>query len=107
SVARALVIMGIGYVILFPLLTKISITFMTRTDMWDPAVGFVPRRPTLTNYRIALEGMKYSVAFFNSLALVTLVSALQLLSCTIIAYGFARFRFWGREIWFALVIFSL
>jgi multiple sugar transport system permease protein len=108
SGARALIIMGIAYIILFPILTKLSVSFMTRTDIWDQTVCFVPKQPTLNNYRLAFQGMNYPKAFANSVVLTLLVSGLQLVSCTTIAYGFARFRFWGREFWFALlVIFSL
>jgi len=46
-------------------------------------------------------------AFFNSLQLTVLVSVLQLVSCTAIAYGFARFEFPGKNLFFGLVVLTL
>lgn len=107
SVLRAVIVIGISYVILFPLIGKFSISIMTRADMWDQTVSFIPKYPTLNNYRLAYEFMKYPQAFFNSFKLALMVAGLQLASCTFVAYGFARFNFIGKGFWFALVILSL
>lgn len=104
---RAIIIAGISYVILYPLIVKLSSSFMTRTDVWDPAVVLIPKYPSLNNYKLAWEFMEFSTAFMNSLTLTLLVSVLQLVSCTLVGYGFARFKFVGRGRWFAFVIFSL
>ncbi|MFY9146824.1 MAG: carbohydrate ABC transporter permease [Bacillota bacterium] len=106
-VLRYLIIAGICYVILFPLIGKFSTSLMTRFDVWDQTVSFIPKYPTLNNYKLAWEFMKYPTAFLNSLKLALLVSVTQLAACTIVAYGFARFEFRGKGFWFALVILSL
>lgn len=107
SIVRGLVVIGISYVILFPLIGKFAISIMTRTDLWDQTVSFIPKYPTLNNYKLAYEFMKYPQAFLNSFKLALLVSSLQLAACAFIAYGFARFDFKGKGFWFALVILSL
>lgn len=107
SVLRALIIMGICYVILFPLIGKFSISMMSRADIWDQTVAFIPKYPTLNNYKLAWQFMQYPTSFFNSLKLALFVSIAQLVSCTIVGYGFARFDFKGKEFWFTLVILSL
>lgn len=106
-VLRYLIIAGICYVILFPLIGKVSTSLMTRADVWDQTVSFIPKYPTLNNYKLAWEFMKYPTAVLNSLKLALLVSVAQLASCTLVAYGFARFSFKGKGFWFALVIVSL
>ncbi|MFW6308520.1 MAG: carbohydrate ABC transporter permease [bacterium] len=107
STLRALIIMGVSYIILFPLISQMSSSFMSRTDIWDQTVSMIPRNPTLTNYRLAWEYMEYPAAFLNSLLFTSTVSIFQLFSCTLVGYGFARFEFTGKRIWFGLVIFSL
>lgn len=104
---RFLIIVGISYVILFPLIVKFSSSVMTRTDIWDSSVVLIPKHPSMNNYRLAYQFMEYPVAFMNSLTLTLGVSIFQLVSCTVVAYGFARFKFFGSGLWFALVIFSL
>ncbi len=104
---RMLVILGICYVILMPLLTKISSSFMMERDLYDQTVRWIPRNPTLENYKLVWSYMKYPEAFKNSLTLALIVSTLQLISCTIVGYGFGRFSFPGSKVLFGLVVFTL
>ncbi len=107
SILRYLILIGISYVILYPLIVKFSSSIMTRTDVWDPSVLIVPKYPSLNNYRLAWRFMEFPLAFWNSFKLALGVSVLQLVSCTLVGYGFARYNFVGNKFWFALVIFSL
>lgn len=107
SILRYLILIGISYVILYPLLVKFSSSIMTRTDVWDPAVLIIPKYPSVQNYKLAWRFLEFPLAFWNSFVLTIGVSVLQLISCTLVGYGFARFRFFGNGFWFALVIFSL
>ena len=68
SVLRTLILFGIGYVIVFPLIGKFSISIMTRADMWDQTVSFIPKYPTLNNYKLAYEFMKYPWRFSTLLS---------------------------------------
>ncbi len=104
---RAIVILGICYIILMPLLTKISSSFMMERDLYDQTVKWIPRNPTLDNYKLVWKYMKYPEAFKNSLVLALTVSLLQLVSCTVVGYGFARFPFKGSKLLFGLVVFIL
>lgn len=104
---RLILIIGISFVILLPIFIKISSSFMTRTDLIDKTVQWVPRQLTLYNYRIVWQFMEYPRTLLNSIILTTLVSITQLASCTAIAYGFARFSFKGKNLFFGLVILTL
>ena len=46
-VFRALLIIGIAFVILHPLFVKLSISLMSRSDMNDASVNWIPKNPTL------------------------------------------------------------
>src|SRR5690554_2273605 len=93
SILRYLILIGISYVILYPLIVKFSSSIMTRTDVWDPSVLIVPKYPSLNNYRLAWRFMEFPLAFWNSFKLALGVSVLQLVSCTLVGYGFARYNF--------------
>lgn len=80
---------------------------MSRSDLWDNTVAWIPRFPTLRNYELAWTHMSYPTAFLNSIKLAVMVSLLQLVSCTLVAYGIARFRFRGSKFLFALAIITL
>lgn len=101
------VVAGVSYIILLPLLTKISASWMTESDLYDSAVRWIPRSPTTENYRTVWQLMNYPRALVNSLGLALCASALQVAACTLTAYGLARFNFRGKGLLFALVIFTL
>ncbi len=107
SIIRGVIVLGICYVILYPLIIKFSSSLMREIDMFDQSVQFIPRILFLENYITAWEHMRLPGTFFNSIRLTLVVSVLQLFACTFIGYGFARFKFWGRELLFGAVIFSL
>jgi len=106
SLVRMILICGLCFIILYPLLIRIATSFMGYEDLLDPSVRWIPRNFTLQNYTIAYEGIYYIENLISSLTLALTVSILSLFSCIIVGYGFARFEFRGRSIWFALVIFT-
>lgn len=102
-----IIIIGISYVILLPLLTKISSSLMMEVDLYDRGVKWIPRNITFENYRLAWSSMQYPIALMNSLGLAAIVSIAQLVSCTLVGYGFARFDFRGKNLCFGLVVLTL
>lgn len=107
SLFRLIFLIGISYVILYPLLAKLSITFMDKSDLQDLTVKWIPRHFTLQNIKTAAKILDYGNTAFKTFSVCALVSVLQIASCTLAAYGFARFRFKGRQIIFILVIGTL
>lgn len=100
-------IVGIAYVILHPLLVKVSVAFMSEKDMYDMTVQWVPRSPTLDNFSEVLELIDYGKYFLTTLAVSGGATLLQMASCSLAAYGLARFKFRGRGLLFGLVILTL
>jgi len=69
---------------------------------------FVPAAPlTLDNFAKAWAAAPFARYFVNTILLVTMILAAQLVLCTLAAYAFARFAFRGREIAFLLVLVQL
>jgi sn-glycerol 3-phosphate transport system permease protein len=62
---------------------------------------------TLENFAKAWQAAPFARYFFNTVILVTMVLAAQLVLVTLAAYAFARFTFPGRDIAFALVLVQL
>lgn len=107
KVIRGVIIVGICYVILYPLFLKLSVSVMDEKDLYDSSVKFIAKHFTWKNYQIAIKGMSYWITLIKTTGLSFLVAFLQLVACLLTAYGFARFQFPGKKILFALVIFSL
>ena len=69
---------------------------------------FTPSAPvTLQNFVKAWQAAPFARYFVNTVILVTMVLAAQLVLVTLAAYAFARFRFPGRDVVFALVLVQL
>jgi sn-glycerol 3-phosphate transport system permease protein len=62
---------------------------------------------TLDNFAEAWSQAPFARYYLNTFLLVSSVLAVQFVLCTLAAYAFARFRFAGREIAFALVLVQL
>ena len=62
---------------------------------------------TLNNLREALSQAPFLRYAFNTFILVTTILFAQLVICTLAAYAFARYRFFGSDIAFALVLVQL
>ena len=62
---------------------------------------------TLENFFKAWNAAPFARYFLNTFMLVTMILAAQLVLCTLAAYAFARFRFYGRELAFILVLLQL
>lgn len=104
---RYLLVIGISFVILYPLLVKLSVSFMTEKDLMDLTVKWIPRTFTLENYRVAFQALKLQASALNSLFYTVGITAIQLISCTLAAYGLARYPYPGSRLLMGVLIFTL
>ena len=107
SIFRLVLILGISFIILYPLLVQFSSSLMRPDELFDPTVKWIPRNISFDSYKIAFDFMNYSKAFINSFIFVNLITVLQLISCAFVGYSLARFEFKGKSLLFALVILTL
>jgi len=63
--------------------------------------------PDWNNYAVVWDQIGYPRLLFNTAALALFETIGTVLSCTLVAYGFARFRFPGRAILFTLLIATI
>jgi len=73
--------------------------FSTRFELGAPL--------TLDNFRRAWEAAPFARYFFNTTVLTGMILLAQLLISTLAAFAFARYRFRGRNLVFALVLMQL
>ncbi|MBQ9120545.1 MAG: carbohydrate ABC transporter permease [Lachnospiraceae bacterium] len=107
KIARAILLFGLCFLIIQPLLNKVSISFMAEKDLYDATVISVPRNFTTTNYSLANELLEYWKCLRNTVLMALVVSLVQVAACTLVGYGFARYKFPFKNFWFACVILSI
>jgi len=82
--------------------------FWTAFHPGEFSTRFVLTAPlTLDNFAKAWQAAPFARYFVNTILLVTMVLAAQLVLVTLAAYAFARFEFPGRGLLFALVLVQL
>lgn len=104
---RFVLLIGISYIILFPYFSKISGSFMSRDDFTNTMVKLIPMSPTLDTYKAIITDNRYFEALFNTTLLSVLCAVSQTLICSIVGYGFAKFKFRFKKIIFLFVIFTM
>ncbi len=104
---RFLIIFGLSFVILYPLIYMVSCAFRERADMSDPTVMWIPRHYTLQIIKETMQAMDFGNTLTNTLLLNIGCSFVQVCSCAITGYGFARFKFKGKGLLFGIVIMMI
>ncbi len=104
---RFILLLGISYVVLFPFISKISNSFKSIQDFLDVTVNYIPKYPTLDTYRAIIVDQGYFDALWHSVLLSGVCALLQTFVCCVIGYGFAKFKFKGSNIVFALVLLTM
>ena len=107
STLRYAFLIGMSVVMVYPVLFILAAAFKNIQDVYDPTVVWLPKYFSLEPLKLALEVLDFENSIMRTLS-VTLPSVLlQLISSLLAGYGFARFRFRGRNILFALLIFTI
>ncbi|MBP0962058.1 MAG: carbohydrate ABC transporter permease [Oscillospiraceae bacterium] len=106
-VFRTLILAGLCFVILYPLIFMISCAFRERNDMNDPTVMWIPRHFTLDAIKETARAMDLGNTLVNTLFINIGCSFCQIISTAVTGYGFARFQFKGKKILFAVVILMI
>jgi len=104
---RAVLIVGICYIILSPVLKIISNSVKDPADIYNPLVYLVPVNYTFANFNFAITLMKYAPTLVRTLSFTLGMAALQVLVTSMVGYGFARFKFPGSGVLFACVIITI
>jgi multiple sugar transport system permease protein len=104
---RFLILFGLCFVILYPLIFMLSTAFRPAEQMNDPSVVWLPKSLTLSNIEEVWGVMNFDATLINTIFLNLVASVLQVLTCSITGYGFARFKFKGKSLLFGIVILMI
>ena len=104
SVIRALLMFGLCFMIIQPLITRFCTSIMEEKDLYDSTIILLPRNATLQNFKDAFVLLEMPTSLLNSMWVALLVSTCQIISCTLVAYGFARYDFPLKKFWFGCTV---
>ncbi|MEQ2677025.1 carbohydrate ABC transporter permease [Enterocloster citroniae] len=98
-----------GFIMVYPLIWMFFATFKDNKELF----GTTALLPSSYSFDAYLKGWKgsgqytFTTFFINSFKMVIPAVFFTIASCSIVAYGFARFKFVGKKLLFGLMISTL
>jgi multiple sugar transport system permease protein len=101
-----LTILGIG-VTLLPYFWMVSSSLKTGQEVFELPIRWIPRDLQWVNFPAALSCGSFGIYFANSGIVSVLVTAANVLFCSLAGYGLAKFRFPLRDFCFRTILCTL
>ena len=98
SLFRYALLVSIGYVVIFPMISAITTAIKDEQAFFDLSLYWLPKYLSFDSFSVALEGLDYGNAFLRTLSLNMVSAFIEIVMCAIVAYGFARFEFKFKKI---------
>lgn len=107
AVVRQIFMLGISYVVLYPLMYMVSNAFKPVSQYYDPSVIWIPKSLTLENFRIVTLVMDIGEVMRNTLVISVIPALISTTVCMMIGYGLARFDFRGKKLVLACLVLTI
>ena len=104
---RWIVLIGISYVIIGPVLGIISRSFFSDADHYNTMVYMIPQTPTMEKYKVAWDVLRYGSTMIKTVLYSVSLMLIQVLMCSMVGYGFARFNFPLKKLLFGCVVIMI
>lgn len=128
KIAIYILLIGVSYVFIYPILRMIVLSFMTRTDILNPEVDWIPSSLQFGNFYAAnlvlellppswtKEGLTIGERIlgtfgntgnlFKSLRNIGFLALIQTTIAALTGFAFARYNFKFKKFWFVMVLMS-
>lgn len=90
-----------------PLLWMVSVSLRPSGELTSFPPPLIPRTFAWENYPEAISRFPFWRALFNSVLITTVSTVGTALSCSLVAFGFARCRFPGRQFLFGVLLATM
>jgi len=100
-----LLLFGLSIVVLIPLVWTICMALKPDGEIYNGK--FFPTVLQWGNFYKAVTSIDFFLYLGNTLKIVVPNVIGQVLSCAVVAYGFARFNFRGKRVWFLILLATM
>src|SRR5690554_1589602 len=94
-------------IVLIPCFWMISTSLKSPSELFVHPPKWIPNPIQWHNYRDAWTALPFNRFLFNTVYMTVLAMFAEILTAAIVAYGFARFRFPGREFLFIVLLSTM
>lgn len=102
--AAYLLMVSLGLMFMFPWFWTLSTSLKRPAELFIFPPLWIPAQLQFDNYVEVFRQVPFGLWYLNSVVVVLLSTAGVLLTATLVAYSFARFRWPGRDILFAITL---
>lgn len=106
TIGYAVLIIG-SAISLIPFLWMLSSSFKDPAYIFSDPIQWIPKPWLWANYAKAFERMPFALYTWNTVEITSLSLIGQLISCSLVAFGFARMRFPGRDVLFVVLLSTM
>lgn len=108
SLFRYALLISVGFIIIYPLLYMIVTSIMSAAAFNNSTRVWIPTDFAIVkNYSMANEALEYFPALFNTFKYEVISALIQVATCSVVGYGFARFDFKGKKIFTAILFLTI
>jgi len=100
-------LLSLGALSLMPLLWTLSIALKGSQEYARDPGRLIPRHPAWDNFAKAWTELPFAHFVLNTVFIAVVSTAAQVIVSSMVAYGFARFRFKGRGVAFGLLLATM
>lgn len=104
---RFLLLIGICYLFLFPILYMLSLAVRHPMTVDDPSIVWLPKAISLTSIKEAAKYLQYKDSFRITFLITSVSTLASVVSCSMVGYGLSRFKFKARSFLFVIVILMI
>lgn len=97
-ILKFVVLISIGYLVIYPLIYMLSFAFRPYADYLDPSVFWIPKGFDIIHLKNAQKVVDFLPSIKNSIIFEIISAFIEVMTCSIVAYGMARFKFRGKGI---------
>src|ERR1043165_2129762 len=94
----------VAVVFMFPFIWTVLSSLKKADELFQFPPPLFPAEPQLRNYAVVLHTVPFARWIGNSVFIVVLATLGTLLSASVVAYSFARFKYRGRDLMFMLTL---
>lgn len=87
----------VAFMMVIPFVWMVSASFKAKTEIFTKPIQWIPKVFRSVNYETVLKDIPFPIYFLNTAKITICVTVLQLITCSMAAFAFAKLKFPGRD----------
>lgn len=106
KIAIYVILISVGFMFIYPIIKVLSTSFMSVSDLLDSSINWIPSKFNLSNYGDVIKAIDYLECLKDSFLIALIPTIIQVIVCSLVGYGLARYNFKGKGFLFTMVILA-